>query len=83
MNNIGKTAFVMLALGFPVYLLWKGRLGSYLQLAGGSLLPVGSGAASGTATLGTTQNPTTYSPMGVPNGPVSANGLQNVPIPGL
>ena len=83
MNGIGKTAFVMVALGLPVYLLWKGRLGTYLSLAGGSFSLQGSGAASGTATLGTAQNPTTYSPMGVPNGPVSPNGLQNIPIPGL
>ena len=82
MNNIGKTAFVMVALGFPVYLLWKGRLGTYLSLASGAIInlaPVGTGTVTvGNAAMGTT---TTYGPMGTPMGPMPASGLQNGPIP--
>ena len=82
MSNIGKVAYLMVAAGFPIYLLWKGELGAYLALAT-TAQGNGSGATSPSITLGTAANPTTYSPMGIVSAPASASGLQNIPIPGL
>lgn len=77
-----KYGLAVVALGFPIYLAWKGRLNVYLSFAGPSGVP-GSNAYTGTATLGTSNNPTTYGPMGTPTGPAGASGLTNIPIPGL
>lgn len=86
MNGAAKTAFIMVAVGFPVYLLWRGTLRNYMTLAGGPILSgmTGSGATAPPVTLGNSASgtTTTYGPMGVPTGPVSASGLQNVPITG-
>lgn len=86
MNGAGKTAFLMVAIGFPFYLLWKGTFSNYLGLATGSIVTgIGSGATAAPVTLGnaTSGTTTTYEPMGVPTGSVSASGLSNIPIPGL
>ncbi len=82
MNSIAKVAYTLVAVGFPLYLLWKGELGAYLGLAT-MTSGAGSGATATSVTLGTAANPTTYSPMGIVSAPVSSSGLQNVPIPGL
>ena len=33
MGTVARTGFIAIAVGFPVYLLFKGRLGTYLALA--------------------------------------------------
>lgn len=33
MGGIGRTGFALIAISFPVYLLWKGRLKTYLAFA--------------------------------------------------
>lgn len=48
-----KIGFIMIALGFPFYLLWKGRLPAYLALASAA-------SSSGTTTASTTTNPTPF-----------------------
>jgi hypothetical protein len=40
MGSLARTGFIMIAVGFPVYLLWRGRLPLYLALtrpAGGTM----------------------------------------------
>ena len=92
MADVGKTGFLMVALGFPVYLLWKGRLGTYIKLAttGGlatSIITGGSGATAAPVTIGGTGGVGAYKigPMGIPVGsnPPGVNGLTGMPIPGL
>jgi hypothetical protein len=33
MGGSGRLAIILIGVGFPVYLLWRGRLASYLALA--------------------------------------------------
>ena len=33
---MARTGFLLIAVGFPVYLLWRGKLGAFLSLASGS-----------------------------------------------
>lgn len=35
MGDAAKTGFFLVALGFPLYLLWRGRAPVYLKLATG------------------------------------------------
>lgn len=32
-GNVGRTGFLLVALGLPVYLLWRGKLPKYLSFA--------------------------------------------------
>ncbi len=43
-GNAAKTGFFLIALGFPLYLVWRGRGGLYLRLAttGSGMLPGGA-----------------------------------------
>lgn len=36
MSDIGRTGFALIAIGFPVYLLWRGKLKKYLGFASGT-----------------------------------------------
>ena len=51
MSNIGKVAYLMVAAGFPIYLLWKGELGAYLALATSTSAPAQTSNAPLPATV--------------------------------
>ena len=65
--NAAATGFTIIAIAFPIYLLWKGELPGYLKLmAEGALTQV----------VGTTQNTT---PIGGGSVPIPSVG--GIPVP--
>lgn len=50
MTDLGRTGLAMIVIAFPVYLLWRGRLPTYMALVtGGAVIgtPTGPAASGG------------------------------------
>lgn len=81
--SAAQRGFIMIALAFPIYLLWKGRLTAYLALVSNAQ-PVT--ANQGTIpTFGTVPTAGTGLGSGVLGLPGSGSGAAGgiIPIPGL
>lgn len=71
LGNAAKTGFFLVALGFPLYLIWRGRGSMYLQLA-----TVGG---MGSSALATAQTQIQENAAGNP--PVIGTGSNAAPVP--
>lgn len=73
-----RAGFLMLALAFPIYLLWKGELPAYLKLMAGAGASGTGGADTATKMIPGSQ-PGTVQP-GIPFTPDMSPGDPNIPF---
>lgn len=70
-TDAGRAGFLLVALGFPLYLLWKGRLPLYLSLA--TTAPVASPSAN-TVAPGSTMGGSASGALAAPANPPTTAG---------